>query len=161
MFPNSPLYTAGETEATVRANAKTYLQPTLQSGDPDQFPGGVNLDYQGPVDSSGVVVSATAAPTFGTLTSGQYEGRYYPFLVVPTDPAAEVDGTSTGVERLANDNFGSGNSITSVFPESTSAKIAETTIEATGPIAPRGQSGANLPDGSTKTTHIDNPGALT
>jgi hypothetical protein len=160
MFPNSPLYATGETEDTVRAAAKTYLQPTLQAGDSAHFPGGVNLDYQGPVNADGTVNSDTAAPTFGGLTDTEYEGRYLPFLITPTDPAAGEDGASTGVARAANDNFGSGSPVTSVLPEEMSALIAATSIEASGQIAPLGQSGTGTASTST-TTHLKNDGAYT
>jgi len=137
MFKNSPIYTI--TAEDHRTTAKTYLQPVTQS-DTDNFPHfatPVTMDYQG----------APAFPTDPEL----YEGRYLPYLVVPTDPAAGTDGTSSGAIREPNDNFGSGALVTEVTPVDTSAEISTTTIDGPpGPIGPLGQSPA----------HSSNPGAL-
>jgi len=162
MFPNSPTYksmTDGiQTDALYRAYAARYLQPATQQGDPDQLPF-VNLNYTGPTTTpDGALKDATKAPSFGGLTSDQYEGRYFPNLVVPTDPAAGVDGTSTGAAREPNDNFGSGRAVTIVLPEEMSALIAATSINISGPIAPLGQSGTGTA-GSSTTTHSKNDGA--
>ncbi len=164
MFPNSPIYksaTGGvQTDAQYRAYAAGYLQPDTQQGDPAQFPY-VNLNFTGPTSGPlGIPDPATAAPSFGETSPDQREGRYLPFLVVPTDPSAGVDGTSTGIDREPNDNFGSGSPVTEVRPERTSALIAATSIDIDGPIAPKGQSGTGAPDSST-TTHVINGGAYT
>ena len=162
MFPNSPIYrstTGGtQTDAQYRTYAAGSLQPNTQQGDPAQFPY-VNLNYAGPTSVPlGIPDPATQAPSFGGLTPDQYEGRYFPNLIVPTDPSAGVDGTSTGVERKPNDNFGSGGPVTDVLPEEMSTLIAATTIDTDGPIAPKGQSGPGIANSST-TTHLKNPGA--
>jgi hypothetical protein len=164
MFPNSPIYksTSGgaQTDAQYRTYAASYLQPDTQQGDPDQLPY-VNLNYTGPTSGPmGIPDPATQAPSFEGLTSDQYEGRYLPYLVVPTDPSAGIDGTSSGTERLPNDNFGSGNDVTVVRPDVTAPLIAATTIDVTGPIAPKGQSGTGAA-GTETTTHLANPGAYT
>ena len=49
--------------------------------------------------------------------------------------------------------------MTEVLPSATAAIISQITVEAVGPIAPGGQSGANLADGGTVTTHTINDGA--
>lgn len=148
MFPNSPIYKSmsggAQSDAQYRTYAAGYLQPTIQQGDVDQFPDGVNLDFKG-------------TPEFPT-DPAEYEGRYLPYLVVPSDPSARTDGTSSGVERAPNDNFGSGSPVTEVLPEQMSALIAATTIDTEGPIAPKGQSGTGGANSST-TTHALNSGA--
>ena len=162
MFPNSPIYKsmtgAVQTDAEYLAYAARYLQPGTQQGDPAQLPF-VNLNYTGPTTTAdGTPTGGTEAPSFGGLTSDQYEGRYFPNLIVPTDPSAGVDGTSTGVAREPNDNFGSGGAVTSVLPEEMSALIAATSIDVSGPIAPLGQSGTGIA-GTSTTTHVKNKGA--
>ena len=162
MFPNSPTYKsmtgAVQTDAQYLAYAAGYLQPATQQGDPDQLPF-VNLNYTGPTTTlDGTPTGGTEAPSFGGLTSDQYEGRYFPNLIVPTDPAAGADGTSTGVAREPNDNFGSGGAVTTVLPEEMSALIAATSINISGPIAPLGQSGTGTA-GTSTTTHLKNDGA--
>ena len=153
MFRNSPIYSLNDTD--YRALAKTYLQPDTQSDTTlyPHFSDPVNMNYQG--------TSASPPPDFPT-DPAQYEGRYYPYLVVPTDPAALADGTSSGVRRYPNDNFGSGDFVTVVTPAATAAIISQASIEVEGAIAPSGQSGANIPvsaGGGTVTTHTVNPGA--
>lgn len=131
MFANSPIYAL--TAEAYRATAAEYLQPATQR-DTENFPHfdtPVTMDYQG-------------APEFSLLTPELYEGRYLPYLVVPTDPAAGIDGTSSGAAREANDNFGSGGVVTSVRPDETSPAISSVTIvPGPGPIGPLGQSPAH------------------
>ena len=127
MFANSPIYAL--TAEAYRATAAEYLQPAIQK-DTDNFPHfplpGVTMDYQG-------------APEFPGGDPALYEGRYLPYLVVPTDPSAGIDGTSSGAAREANDNFGSGLVVTSVRPDVTSEAISKVTI-VPGPIGTLGQS---------------------
>ena len=126
MFANSPIYAL--TADAYRATAATYLQPVTQS-DTDNYPHfdtPVTMNYQG-------------APQFPGDDPALYEGRYLPYLVVPTDPSAGIDGTSSGAAREANDNFGSGLVVTSVRPDVTSEAISKVTI-VPGPIGTLGQS---------------------
>ena len=126
MFANSPIYAL--TAEAYRATAAEYLQPVTQR-DTDNFPHfetPVTMDYQG-------------APEFPGGDPELYEGRYLPYLVVPTDPSAGIDGTSSGAAREANDNFGSGLVVTSVRPDVTSEAISKVTI-VPGPIGTLGQS---------------------
>lgn len=142
MFPNSPIYSM--TEEEYRALAQTYLQPAVQEGDLAHFPDGVNLDY---VDSPDL-----SAPPAG------FDSSYYPNLIANPDPAGG-EGTATGNPLTPNDNFGTGATVDAVLPSATAAVIAQATVNVVGPIAPAGQSGANLETG-TVTTHDINEGAV-
>ena len=151
MFPNSPIYysdpstEAVQTDEAYRALAAGYLQPEVQTGDADQFPDGVNMDY-------------AEAPDLSIPPAG-FDSSYYPNLIANPDPSGG-EGTATGTVLSPNDNFGtpSGINVTTVLPSATSAIINQTTINVTGPIAPSGQSGANTATG-TVTTHSINEGA--
>lgn len=129
MFNRSPIYTL--TNESYRVAAKAALSPTLQSGDPDQFPS-VNLDYG-------------AAPILPTAQE-KYEGAYYPYLVVDYDNAGVSDGTSAGSTVTPNDNFGVGAVAGSTIgPAQSSADIALTdTISSTTVGAVPGVSNAHL-----------------
>ena len=142
MFRNSPIYTY--TDQDYRQFAQGVLLPDVQTGDPDQFPTGVDMNY-------------TDSPDLSIPPAG-FDSSYYPNLIANSDPAGG-EGTATGVPLTPNDTFGTGSPVTLVTPAATSAIISQTTIEALGPIAPAGQSGANLADGATVTTHTINDGA--
>ena len=94
MFPRSPIYVP-DANADYRIIAQQALSPKygeMQGGDVDQFgPNGVDLNYG----------EAPALPT----TQGDFEGNYYPNLVVS---GFREDGTSAGSTVTPNDNFGSG-----------------------------------------------------
>lgn len=144
MFPNSPIYSLNDTD--YRAVAKTYLQPDTQN-DTTLYP-----HFSDPVD-----MNYTGAPDLSTPPTG-FDSSYYPNLIAASDPAGG-EGTATGTPLSPNDNFGTGATVDNVTPAATAAIISQTTIEADGPIAPSGQSGANLSTG-TVTTHTVNPGAI-
>ena len=139
MFPNSPIYS--ETNDTYRVTAKAYLSTpgpegaTLQEGDPNQFPDGVDLNYG-------------KAPELPTDQS-EYEGNYYPKLVVGE---LNEDGTSAGSTITPNDNFGFGAVAgTTTGPKASSTLLSQTdTISKTAIGAVSGQSFA----------HSEFPGAL-
>lgn len=143
MFPNSPIYS--QTEEGYRTLAKGYLQPDTQSDTTDypHFPTAVNMNYGDSPDLS--------VPPAG------FDSSYYPNLIVNPDPAGG-EGTAIGSSLTPNDNFGTGATVDEVLPNKTAAVISQTTIEVVGPIAPAGQSGANLSTG-TVTTHTINEGA--
>lgn len=143
MFPNSPIYSY--TEADYRTIAKGYLQPDTQS-DSTLYP-----HFSDPVD-----MNYTDSPDLSTPPAG-FDSSYYPNLIANSDPAGG-EGTATGSPLSPNDNFGSGATVDTVLPASTAAIISQSTIETNGPIAPSGQSGANLSTG-TVTTHTINEGA--
>ena len=142
MFPSSPIYTYSN--QTYRQFAQTLLMPATQVGDPDQFPAPVDMNY-------------TGAPDLSVPPAG-FDSSYYPNLIANSDPAGG-EGTATGSPLTPNDNFGTGSPVTEVLPSATAAIISQITVEAVGPIAPGGQSGANLADGGTVTTHTINDGA--
>lgn len=148
MFPNSPIYTYSD--QTYRQFAQTLLMPDAQIGDPAHFPAPVDMNYAGSPDLS----DASSGP----LSLG-FDSPYYPNLIANPDPAGG-EGTATGVPLSPNDNFGTGSPVTEVIPSATAAIISQTTVEAFGPIAPAGQSGANLASGGTVTTHTINDGAV-
>jgi hypothetical protein len=143
MFPNSPIYSFNETD--YRALAKGYLQPDTQSDTTDypHFAAPVDMNYGG-------------SPDLSTPPDG-FDSSYYPNLIANSDPAGG-EGTATGVPLSPNDNFGTGTTVDQVLPSATAAIISQSTIESTGPIAPSGQSGANLSTGAV-TTHTINEGA--
>jgi len=136
MFPNSPIYK--KTASVYLSDMVPYLQPSIQKGDANQFPDGVNLDYSG-------------APDFSKITQiggVEVDSPYYPNLIANNDPAGG-EGTKTGVPLKSNDNFGTGAKVDNVNPSATSAAISTLTIDVSGEIAPLGDSG----------THGINPGA--
>ena len=136
MFRNSPIYY--ELASEYRGRMAPYLQPSIQEGDADQFPEGVNLDYSG-------------APDFSKITQiggVEVDSPYYPNLIANSDPAGG-EGTNTGVPLSSHDNFGTGAKVDNVNPSATSAVISAQTIDVSGEIAPLGDSG----------THGINPGA--
>jgi len=133
MFPNSPIYNTTETD--YRTLAASYLQPTVQAGDPVHFPTGVNLDF---VDS----------PDLSTPPAG-FDSSYYPNLIANPDPAGG-EGTQTGTPLSPNDNFGTGATVNEVVPAATAAAISTTSIVTAGPIGALGKSEA----------HDINPGAI-
>jgi hypothetical protein len=149
MFPNSPIYSM--TEADLRAQAQSLMMPTTQEGDLNHFPNGVNMDYAGLVDQEG-------SPDLSTPPVG-FDSSYYPNLNLNGVDPSGGEGTKTDTLIEANDNYGFGGKADTVLPSSTAAIIAQTTIDVFGPIAPLGQSGANLSTG-TVTTHIINEGAI-
>lgn len=144
MFPNSPIYRYRD-DGEYRAFVQPILQPAVQAGDLAHFgPEGVNLDY-------------ADAPDLSTPPDG-FDSSYYPNLIANPDPAGG-EGTATGSPLSPNDNFGTGATVNNVLPSATAAVIAQTNITVSGPIAPLGQSGANLESG-TVTTHDINEGAV-
>ena len=126
MFRNSPAYTY-TSDAAYRTIAQGLLLPENQTGDADQFPEGVNLDYAG-------------APDLNATPTG-FESSYYPNRIVNSDPAGGEGApvTEEGDRLTANDNFGNGGfaSDTSNQPSATAAAIAGTTL---GTALPLGQS---------------------
>ena len=147
MFPNSPIYSLNDTD--YRTLAKTYLQPDAQD-DTTSYP-----HFSDPVD-----MNYSDSPDLSTPPAG-FDSSYYPNLIAGSDPAGS-EGTATGSPLSPNDNYGTGATVDNVLPSKTAAIISQTTIAATGPIAPSGQSGANLSDadgGGTVTTHSINEGA--
>jgi len=136
MFPNSPIYI--KTASVYLSEMAPYLQPSIQEGDANQFPDGVNLDYSG-------------APDFSKIThigGEEVDSPYYPNLIANSDPAGG-EGTKTGVPLSSHDNFGTGAKVDNVNPSETSAAISTLTIDVSGEIAQPGDSG----------THGINPGA--
>lgn len=149
MFPSSPIYS--NTDQAYRQFAQTLLMPDTQVGDPAHFPAPVDMNYTGAPDLSD--------SSSGPLSLG-FDSPYYPNLIANPDPSGG-EGTATGVPLTPNDNFGTGSPVTVVLPSATAAIISQTTVEAVGPIAPAGQSGANLASGGTVHTHTINDGAVT
>lgn len=135
IFPNSPVYSSAApftSDETYRAYAQTLLIPTTQTGDADQFPTGVNLDYAG-------------SPNLNATPDG-FESSYYPNRIVNSDPAGG-EGTAITTEGdllTPNDNFGNGGfaSDSANQPSTTAAAIAGTTL---GTALPLGQSLAHAP----------------
>lgn len=151
MFPNSPIYeyagktAEGEMVAQFLTDCAALLQPTVQTGDADQFPGGVNLDYNESPDLNSVT----------SIGGVDIDSPYYPNLIANADPAGG-EGTRTGTPLSPNDNFGQGTAYGDLAasppltPAATAVKIATTSIDVIGPIGILGQSPANSV----------NPGAL-
>lgn len=127
IFPNSPIYV--ETNDTYRVIAKEALSPDLQTGDGDQFPDPVDLNFG----------KAPALP----VDQADFEGAYYPNLIANPDPAGG-EGTSAGSTVVPNDNFGTGATAGSNKGPATSASmISETdTISAPSVGTTLGQSAA-------------------
>jgi len=143
LFPNSPVYSSAApftSNNTYRSYASEYLLPDNQSGDADQFPDGVNLNYAG-------------APNLATPPTG-LESSYYPNRRANSNPAGG-EGTPVTEESdklTAGDNFGSGYEVTNdaMQPSTTSPAIAGTTL---GDALPLGQSLAHaLGSGASSTT---------
>lgn len=146
MFPNSPIYSINETDYRTYLKTSGYTQPDTQD-DTSSYP-----HFSAPVD-----MNYTDSPDLSVPPAG-FDSSYYPNLVAGSDPAGS-EGTATGTPLSPNDNYGTGATVDNVLPSKTAAIIAQTTIEPTGPIAPSGQSGANLAGGGTVTTHSINEGA--
>ena len=140
MFKHSPIYNI--TNDAYRIAAKTALSPTLQRGDLNQFPDGVNLDYNGSPDLSAGI--ATTDETF--------DSPYYPNLIANSDPSGGP-GTGTGTPLTSNDNFGTGNKVdANGGPSKSSALLSATDAIGSPPNGTiSGQSNA----------HSAFPGALT
>ena len=135
MFPRSPIYnvTAAQHRKTAQGLLlEGNLTGPKQEGDPDQFEGGVDLNY-------------TASPDLTKGIDG-FDSPYYPNLIVNGDP--NFDGTGATPVPI-NDNFGSGDLVTAVVPLATSAVISTTSIDVSGPVGALGKSAA----------HDINPGA--
>ena len=127
MFPSSPIYNLAVDGYLT--SAKGLLQPSAQQGDDVQFPS-VDMDYTGAPDISAIT-------DFNGIA---VDSPYYPNLLV--GDVAGDEGTAIGVARSPNDNFGTGGTVNTVIPSETSADIAGTTIDVSGPIGTLGQSEA-------------------
>ena len=98
LFGRSPIYNI--TNESYRVAAKAALSPMLQGGDLNQFPDGVNLDYNGSPDLSAGIAT----------TDEIFDSPYYPNLIANSDPSGGP-GTGTGTPLESNDNFGTGNKV--------------------------------------------------